>query len=547
MSTSSDQDSKDQEKAIQIISLVFAILLGAFVRFLHVLPIEYPLNDGGFFFALIQDLQASSSFLPAVTSYNQFNIPFAYPPLAILITDLLSKITAVSVLDLIRLIPPFVSCVTIPAFFVLARKLLPSTIQLISATLAFALLPTSFDWLVVGAGLTRSFGYVFAILALIQLHCLFTTHQKRHILLAIIFASLTILSHPGTAWFAFYSSGVLFVYSIKRSEHLSQSPPNPPILGGTSAPKIGSWGARKIVTNSIIVVLGTAILTSPWWVTLVQRHGLGVLFYPYQTESFSIAALITPLSLLFTNEPLVDILAVIGFLGFLFSLRERNFLIPAWLAAVFVFEPRLSPVYASLPIALLAGIGLEKAILPLVNTNQSTNPLKGKLSKFTIGFLLIYALISAYLAPQYHSLSQAQAESMQWISQHTPENASFLVITGNQSYGDDYVSEWFPALSHRHSLTTPQGHEWLPDREFSRRVRLHAELQSLANTDATNLERWAQDNHLTFSHIIIAKRALRENGILFTIFQESLTHLSTYEIIYENEDALVIERKAARK
>ena len=547
MSTSFNQVRKEQEKAYQVIGLVFAMLFGTFVRLVHVLPIQYPLNDGGFFLALIQDLQTSKSFLPSVTSYNQFDIPFAYPPLAMLVSELFSKIFKVSVIDLIRLTPPFVSSLTIPAFFLLARKLLPSMIQIISATLAFALLPTAFDWLIVGAGLTRSFGYLFAILTLIQLHSLYSTDHKRHIPLAILFASLTILSHPGTAWFAFYSGGVWFIFSIKWREYLSKSPANRPALGGTNSPRVRGWGAAGNITKSNGVVLGTALLTSPWWGTLIQRHGIGVLLYPYQTETFSISTLVMPLSLLFTNEPLADILAALGFLGFLYSIREQNFLIPAWLAAVFIFEPRLSAIYASLPVALLVGTGLEKGILPLVDTNQSTFPLRGMFSRLVIGFLLLYALISAYLAPQYHSLSQAQAESMQWVSQHTPKDSSFLVITGNPSYGDDYVGEWFPALSQRHSLTTPQGHEWLPDKEFSRRVRLHAELQSLASEDVAVLENWAQSENLSLSHIYIAKKALQENGIPFSIFQESLIHLSTYEIIYENEDALVLQYKAAQK
>ena len=553
MRISREQNIKIQERTFLVLGLVIALLFGTFVRFVHVLTIEYPLNDGGFFLALIQDLRKSDTILPAFTSYNLNDIPFAYPPLAIFITDFISRLFGVSVLDLIRLFPPFISCLTIPAFYALARRLLPSPIQGISATIAFALLPTAFDWLIVGAGLTRSLGYLFAILTLIQLHSLYTTDRKRHIFWAILFSSLTILSHPGTAWFAFYSGGVLFVYFITKNEQVKtkMTPPQPPDAGGSNQmpPQVGGLGGQRRINfiRSILVALGTALLTSPWWRTLIQRHGVRVFLYPYQTESFSISALVTPLSLLFTNEPLVDILAVIGFLGFLNCLRERKSLLPIWLAAVFIFDPRLSAVYATIPMALLVGIGLEKAILPLVNPRGSTNGFGGKLSKATVGFLLLYALISAYLAPQYNSLSKAQVDSMEWISNHTPENSTFLILTGNEGYGDDYTSEWFPAFSQRRSLTTPQGHEWLPDKEFSRRVSLHAELQKYISTDATNLESWAQDNHLTFSHILIAKKALRENGIPISLIQETLNHLDTYEIIFENDDSLVIEHKVARK
>ncbi len=546
MSISSKNEFQRSESNILLFGLIFSLLLGAFVRFVHVLPLGYPLNDGGFFFALIQDLQHSNSFLPTFASYNQIDIPFAYPPLSIYVTSFLWRSLSVSLFDLIRILPPIISCLTIAAFFTLARRLLPSSTQVIAATMAFTLLPTAFDWLIVGAGLTRAPGYLFAILTFIQIQSLYTTNNKQHILLAILFASLTILSHPGTAWFAFYSGGVLFGYSILTQ---TQTRPRymPPDTGGSNIipPRIGGLGGQRKsnITKSTLVVLGTAILTAPWWGTLIHRHGLGALLYPYQTESFSITALITPFSLLFTNEPLVDILAVIGFLGFLICLRERRYLLPLWLVAVFVFEPRLSAVYAAIPMAMLVGIGIDKAILPLVRRQGSKDQHTGKLAKITLGFLLLYALISAYLAPQYHSLSQDQVNSMDWIKLNTSNNSQFILLTGRESYGNDYTSEWFPALTERYSLTTPQGHEWLPESEFSRRVSLHAELQTYLSTEVTNLENWAQDNRLTFTHIYIAKKALRENGVPFERINESIENSPNYVLLFHNNDALLYEKK----
>ncbi|MBM3144543.1 MAG: hypothetical protein FJ010_06130 [Chloroflexi bacterium] len=522
MSAPSDRVTSRNENIIRLLGLGVALLLGAFVRFVHVLPIEYPLNDGGFFFTLIQDLREANTILPQYTSYNQTQIPFAYPPLALFLARLLASLPGVSTFDLIRLLPPILSCLTIPAFYLLARALLPTTIQVISAAIAFALLPTAFDPLIVGAGLTRAAGFLFALLTLTQIHSLYTTANKRTILLAILFASLTVLSHPGTAWFALYIGGVLLVFFIRWD---------------------ALWESAPHLARSILVALGTALLTSPWWATLIYRHGLATLLFPYQTESFSLSSLLTPFSLLFTNEPLVDILAVIGFLGLLASLRARNYLLLAWLAAVFVFEPRLSAVYAAIPTALLVGVGVERAILPLAASKNSDNMYSGTLAKCTVAFLLIYALVSAYLAPGYNSLSQAQAASMEWVSHHTTENSTFLLLTGHESYGDDYTSEWFPALSRRSSLATPQGHEWLPDREFSRRVKLHTELQSLASTDITDLEVWANRHQLTFSHIYIATKALKENEIQVMLFQESLADSSRYELIFENEDAMIFAQR----
>ncbi len=517
MSISLDTLPPKREKYLLALGLIFSLLIGGFVRFVHVLPEEYPLNDGGFYLTLIQDLQEADALMPAYTSYNQTGIPFAYPPLALFTADLLSRSLNVPALELIRVLPPLLSCLTIPAFYALANRLLSSKKQIIAATITYALLPTAFDPLIVGAGLTRAAGFCFAILTLIQIHSLYSSTHKRHVLLTIFFAGLTILSHPGTAWFTFYSGGVLFLFSI-----LSQK--------------------QEQIKKSILVVLGTATLTSPWWATQIHRHGLQTLLNPFQTEAFSLRALITPFSLLFTNEPLVDILAVIGFLGLLISLRDRKYLLPGWLLAVFIFEPRLSAVYAAIPMALLVGIGLDQAVLPLVASKGSAKRWGEKLTKITLGFLLAYTLTAAYLAPQYKSLSGSQGDSLVWISQHTPKSAVFIVMTGNESYGDDYTVEWFPSLARRQSATTPQGHEWLPEREFSRRVSLHAELQTYADADIASLEAWAKRHQLSFSHVYIAKKALRENEVPFSLFQESITNSSNYELIFDNDDALIFAK-----
>ncbi len=531
MIASPDHDSRRIENPALLFGLVVSILLGAFVRFVHVLPLDYPLNDGGFFFHLIQDLQSSSPLLPSFTSYNQSEIPYAYPPLAFYLTNLLHQYLGYSLFDLIRILPPLLSCLTIPAFYWLARKMLSTPIQVIAGTIAYSLLPTAFDWLIVGAGLTRSLGIIFAILTLVQLQSLYTSERKRHILLATLFASLTILSHPGTAWFAFYSGAALFICNLGWG----------PLFKNIPKLKVPWNILRHSLAKSSLIVAGTAILTLPWWGILILRHGLETLLYPYQTESFSITALVTPFSLLFTNEPLVDILVVIGFLGFLVSLKERKFVLPLWLVAIFIFEPRLSAVYAAVPMALFVGIGIDKAILPLVESPGTKTRLQGRLPQLSLGFLLLYVLISAYLAPRYQSLSPAQVNSLEWVDEHTSHDSHFIVLTGHESYGDDYTSEWFPTLSQRHSLTTPQGHEWLPDEEFSRRVSLHIELQTFANGDIENFETWTKKNQLTFSHIYIAKKPLRENEIPFTKFQESIETSTSYELIFKNEAALIFE------
>jgi len=61
--------------------LLISVLFGAWMRFMPTLLTGTPINDGGMFYVMILDLRAHRFLLPAFTSYNHLNIPFAYPPL----------------------------------------------------------------------------------------------------------------------------------------------------------------------------------------------------------------------------------------------------------------------------------------------------------------------------------------------------------------------------------------------------------------------------------------------------------------------------------
>ncbi len=460
--------------------LLLIFVLGAALRLVHVLWLDFPLNDGGFFYQLILDLQAAGFRLPVYTSYNQQNIPYAYPPLPIYLSTFLIETFEISPLQVLRLLPAIISILTIPAFYLLARTLLPSSRQALFATLGFAFLPTAFDWLVVGGGLTRAFGYLFAILALWQISLLARSRSIRPVLGAILFASLTVLSHPGTTWFTLYAAIILLAFNFK-------------------------WDWRWLL-RFLWVGLGVTVLTAPWWITLIQRHGLEVLLFPFQTETLSLASLLTPFTFLFTNEPLLDLLAFCGLLGIIVNLQHRQYFLPLWLLATFIFESRLGPTYAVVPFSLLIGWGLDQVIWPLLNTRNHTRTTRHLPRIFTT-FFLVYICLNAYLGVDYHTVSPQERLALTWIAENTPSDSRFLVLSGEPQYGIDPISEWFPALSKRTSLTTPQAHEWLPDHEFTQRIRLHETLQESFLTcplpDLSCTLAWAEENHLDFTHIYI--------------------------------------------
>src|SRR5574341_539404 len=58
--------------------LFFSVLFGAVVRFAPTVMSGSPINDGGMFYVMIEGLKANHFLLPAFTSYNHLDIPFAY-------------------------------------------------------------------------------------------------------------------------------------------------------------------------------------------------------------------------------------------------------------------------------------------------------------------------------------------------------------------------------------------------------------------------------------------------------------------------------------
>ena len=197
-----------------LIFLTVAILIGGTIRLYGVLQSKFPINDGGLFYTMIKDLVANGYRLPVTTSYNHLGLPFAYPPVFLYLGGFLSDLTSWGLLNIIRVLPAVFTILSIPAFYLLARALIKDKTQVVLATFIFTFIPASFDWLVMGGGLTRSPAFFFALLSLYFIHRLYTQARKLDILWVVLFSSLTILSHPETALHTAASAVVFFLFFV---------------------------------------------------------------------------------------------------------------------------------------------------------------------------------------------------------------------------------------------------------------------------------------------------------------------------------------------
>lgn len=472
-----------------VLSLVTAMIVGGLLRAVLVFSADFPLNDGGLFYVMIGELRHAAFRLPDSTSYNSAGIPFAYPPFGLYAAGLLASSTQLDTIELLRFLPLVISIVTVAAFYLLARSLLSSQPAQIAATFAFAVLPRSFLWMIMGGGVTRSFGLLFAILSLHQLHAVYSRRTRRAHALAIAFAALTVLSHTDMAWFLFYSAAVFF-FAYGRS--------------------------RKALLSSVAVAGGAALITLPWWGTVVVRHGVSTFFDAGGSrEYFSAARAGDLLRLNLTGEPLLPILTFLGLLGVLACLTRGRFFLPLWLAAAVFLSSWVLQTTATVPLALLVGIGVTDFLVDALgrlsvraSSPESNSVRLGTewLSPALLTFLLVYATISALVAAPttLAALPKSEREAMAWAAHNTPPSSRYLVITG-EPWWRDRASEWFPALASRASVATPQGLEWLRGNVYRRRVDVHEIAQACASQGADCLRRLSVQSGITFSHVYISK------------------------------------------
>ena len=152
----------------------FAEFLGGVVRFFPVYLSHFPLNDGGLFYSMVQDILDHNFSLPVFTSYNGNVIPFGYPPLPFYLMALFQRNFHFGLIDQLRFFPAFFSTLCIPAFYFLSKRISNSKEISVFAAFAYALMPQSYLWLIMGGGITRSLGVLFAILSILFVWKMFT-------------------------------------------------------------------------------------------------------------------------------------------------------------------------------------------------------------------------------------------------------------------------------------------------------------------------------------------------------------------------------------
>lgn len=511
------QKSVYQPKFLLLFVLILVTIVGGLIRIQPVLASSFPLNDGALFDSMAMDLKENGFAIPLFTTYNHAEIPFAYPPFAFYFTAFLSTMTAWGILDIIRILPAVVSTLAIPAFFLLARTMLDSDLPAALATAVFAFLPRTFDWLIMGGGITRSFGWLFAILALWQGIQFAAHHERKHFILFVLLSALVVYSHPEATIHLGIGMAVFWLVTDR---------------------------SRKSFFYFVAAIALVSLLTAPWWGIVIRNHGLA----PFQAASAAsrddsynpLVGLIILFRYTFTDEPFTAIFASVGLIGFFRLLAQKKYLLPLWFFFAHFFEPRGGTLYMMLPLALAAGVGLAEVILPALNFFDAKERRPGWAASILLVVLFFYGVFSANSVASKilneSTLTAADLAAFDWVKSNTAPDSSFLIITGENALRDP-TSEWFPTITSRRSQATVFGYEWISDGKFAERTKRYAFLQGCVFGGAGCLEQWSQDSGLGFKYVYI-KAATDVSQVPLVIY---LQFSKVYKKVYTASKIAIFE------
>jgi len=388
------------------------VAIGAVVRLMPGIGADFPVGDGGLFATMIRDIRDAGFALPAFTSYNGGDIPFAYPPLALYFAAALPLDPLVT----LQWLPPIVATASIVLVYVIGTSLGSARIGLAAAAF-YALAPFGFFWLVQGGGLTR------ALAMLLALGAIAAALRGRAAFVGVL-GGLTALTHPETAIFAAVT--VASILAIQRA-----------------------WRAFAIAgAVSLAIVM-------PWVIAVTSHHGID----PFVAAggARSVNPLAAVLSISGDRPGALDLAAAVGLIALAASGVR-------WLYV------------ASIATAVLASTSVATHLAPFmavgVGVVAATRPVPRGVLVATSVLLLVGAGVSI---GNPEPLGPDDSALMAWIRDETPEDARFVVLS-DEIWSRADEAEWFPYLADRVSVMTMQGREWLPDWQAldeSRRELLH--------------------------------------------------------------------------
>ncbi len=412
------------------------------IRIDLLLATDFPINDGALFFVFVQAVAHTFPLLPAFTAYNGLEIPFAYPPLSFWLSAAAVQLGA-SPLALVHRAPIVMNVAWVLAFAWLLLRTGHARLFTAVAVLVFGTTFRSYEWLVMGGGLSRGLG---SLLLLAALHALLPAGlwrgsgwDRRRLVAGGACIGAAVLSHLEWGLLAAFCG----LCCLALAQHRWQ-----PLAAGSMA-----LGA----------VAGAVAL--PWIAWVLATHGAAPFLAAAQTGGAPLR-LANGGGMLLRSATVLLPVALFG-AALLLPVRGRFWLL---LAAASVW---LVPRSGETPLALATGVWVATGALGLwVALQRAPQPHAAASTAFVAAacvLLGVRALDAAQRPEHFTALPSEARSAMAWVAAHHPGRRFALVREAPWEYNG--VAEWFPVLAGAVNTTTVQGREWLAEGAFARAER----------------------------------------------------------------------------
>jgi hypothetical protein len=461
------------------------IAAGMLLRLMPVLQVGFPYGDGGLYYAYIRDLTASHFIPPLTASYNG-GISFPYPFLAFELVGLVSSVTRLDALTLMRFLPPVMSGLSVLAFAWLARELLGGKGPVLLATFLYATLPEVYRNNILGGGITKALMALLVLLALTAGVRAFQSGARRDYVYCGVLIGLAQLAHPdgGPA----SAIGLLFIL----------------LYVGPSARRIVAF------VGSGLVALAVA---APWWLRVVVALGPTPLVAAAGNDHDPLVGVFGQVGeLIFSSGlPLFAVALWIATTEAIVRRRHALLVLTAWSLGVAVLDQRNAYMDFPVAAALLSAAGVESLGGRAWPTVMRVHPdLAARARRWLMPVAAVVAgvavalplLVPGFTGPR-DPLRAPDMVAMREVNAVVPTGTRFLVVTGATWYADD-VGEWFPALTRAVSVATPQGTEWQGPGIFERTVAEHDSVQRCASRSMSCISAWSAATGVAFDAIFVA-------------------------------------------
>ncbi len=435
------------------------------LRYLVFRGIDFPLQDGAWAYKMAEAVATGNYRIPQTALFDGRAFESFFPPLGVMLAVFIDRQTGGTLFDLFQTLPGQLSIVTVPLVYILSLRLTGAKWLSFTTALVFGFMPVTTNWMVVGSGIVRTPGYIFALLAIHQGYALLVWRNENHLLTTAILAAFAFLSDPESGYFVLYTL-ILMTLVLGRN--------------------------RYSVINLVFVLTLLVMLGGIWLVPAMVVYGVE----PYLSAAATVfrpSQILSPLlntATAFTGEPFIPVIALLGYLGFCLLIAKRRFFLPLWFIIIMILHTRSASAFMAIPLAFMAGAALHQLVIPLLLRSSQISyegglPLlrfseRAQLRQLNQHFYLLpvwvfgialagYIVFGAYRGTQIvreRVIDEVELAAFEFITSdesRIPDDARFLVFTSETDWRADTTATWFPALTGRESVLLVPESAWYND------------------------------------------------------------------------------------